>query len=327
MSRLALAGVACCAVFTGNAALARAADLVPLLNCADFAPGSSTITGSFGYISTFTSTVHIDVGPNNFFSPGLLSRGQPTDFLVGEHDRVFATSFQVSASSPQIVWFLNGNPVIFSGARIQDGTDHVPSCSARMLFRGDWSVFNSYNEQDVVTHNDASWVAVVDTTNEPGLSTDWVELGSLAGGPKGDTGPQGPTGPTGPQGPAGDTGPTGPAGATGDTGPKGSSGSDGATGPQGPTGPSGPKGDTGATGPQGLPGSSLTFPSAITYQFPPGGHLLIHDVHVKPESVILVEYLDRPDSNGTAISDLKVGSFVAIGLPHAKFRYVVFNQS
>jgi hypothetical protein len=45
-----------------------------------------------------TSCLHIDVGPNNFFSPGVRFRNQPTDFLPGPHPNDFATSFQVSAA-------------------------------------------------------------------------------------------------------------------------------------------------------------------------------------------------------------------------------------
>jgi hypothetical protein len=39
----------------------------------------------FGYVSSFTIAVHIDVGPNSFFGPGVVLRNQPTDFLPGAH--------------------------------------------------------------------------------------------------------------------------------------------------------------------------------------------------------------------------------------------------
>lgn len=32
---------------------------------------TNTELAVFGYVSTFTTTVHIDVGPNHFFSPGV----------------------------------------------------------------------------------------------------------------------------------------------------------------------------------------------------------------------------------------------------------------
>jgi hypothetical protein len=125
--------------------------------------------------------------------------------------------------------------------------------------------------------------------------SDWVELGNVAGGPKGDTGPQGPTGPTGPQGPAGDTG------------------------------PGGPRGPAGATGPKGPAGPSTGFPSSQAFEFPRNGRLLIHDDHVKPDSTILIQYVGFPGFP-TAVNSVITGSFVALGTPHLHFRYVVFNQ-
>jgi hypothetical protein len=64
-------------------ASASAEDLVPTVTCATFNPDTNTELVVFGYVSTFTTTVQIDVGPNNFFSPGLLFRDQPTEFLPG----------------------------------------------------------------------------------------------------------------------------------------------------------------------------------------------------------------------------------------------------
>ena len=102
-----------------------------------------------------------------------------------------------------------------------------------------------------------------------------VDLGTIAVGVSGATGPtgapgeqgpQGHTGATGEQGPQGHTGatgeqgPQGPTGAPGVEGPQGDTGATGEQGPQGPqgntgaTGEQGPQGDTGATGEQGLPG-------------------------------------------------------------------------
>jgi hypothetical protein len=263
--RKALVAAACCAFFAaGHTALAQADDLTPLLECADYNAATNTASASFGYDSTFSSTVHIDVGPNNFFSPGVIFRNQPTDFLPGVQHRVFSTTFQVSAGQSQITWFLDGNTVTVNGAALLGGTFSGPSCSSGMVFAGPWSALLSYTSGSVVTHDDASWVAVLDTTNEPGLSTDWTELGSLNGG----TGDTGPTGPQGPQGDTGPTGDTGPQGSTGDTGPQGDTGPKGPagdTGPQGNTGPAGPKGDTGLAGPAGPKGSTgATGPAGPT---------------------------------------------------------------
>ena len=81
---------------------AQSAQLVPLLKCVIYNNDTGTLIAFFGYASTFSTTVQVEIGPNNFFSPGVLFRGQPTNFLTGVHDQVFGTSFVVSGSSTQI---------------------------------------------------------------------------------------------------------------------------------------------------------------------------------------------------------------------------------
>jgi len=90
----------------------QSSTVTPVLDCVVYHQESNALTAYFGYVNTSASTMHVDVGPNNFFSPGILFRNQPTDFLPGEHHRVFSTSFQVSASQPQITWFLQGSFVV-----------------------------------------------------------------------------------------------------------------------------------------------------------------------------------------------------------------------
>jgi hypothetical protein len=55
----------------GGVASASAQDLIPTLTCESFDPTTNEVIAVFGYVSTFDTTVHIDVGPNNFFSPAL----------------------------------------------------------------------------------------------------------------------------------------------------------------------------------------------------------------------------------------------------------------
>src|SRR5262249_46896919 len=93
-------------------AAAQDGQLVPLLKCVIYNQNVNTLLAFFGYASTFQQTQAIDVGPGNFFSPGVLFRNQPTTFLPGVHEDVFATSFQVSASLPQVSWSLNGSFVV-----------------------------------------------------------------------------------------------------------------------------------------------------------------------------------------------------------------------
>ena len=90
------------------------------------------------------------------------------------------------------------------------------------------------------------------------MTTQDIDLGVVARGPKGDKGDKGEQGPQGIQGPKGDKGDTGKQGPQGIQGPKGDTGDTGPQGIQGPkgdTGDQGPKGDTGAVGPVGPQGS------------------------------------------------------------------------
>jgi hypothetical protein len=102
-------------------AQAQANDLVPVLDCIEV--NGQTITVFLGYDSTFATTVHIDVGPNNFFSPGVLFRNQPTDFAPGANDFAFSTTI---APGDTITWFLNGEFVVASLASPQCGVGGPP---------------------------------------------------------------------------------------------------------------------------------------------------------------------------------------------------------
>jgi hypothetical protein len=98
--RVRLALIALCASLLPRPLSAQPpGTLVPTLHCVVFNPSTNTVLAFFGYASTFSTTVHVDVGPHNFFSPGVLFRNQPTEFLPGFHGSVFATSFTIS--SPQ----------------------------------------------------------------------------------------------------------------------------------------------------------------------------------------------------------------------------------
>jgi hypothetical protein len=146
-------------------------------------------------------------------------------------------------------------------------------------FREAWLTGTPYSQNDVVTYNGSTYVALTPNgdaypATPEGDTAQWALMAS-----KGDTGaagPQGPTGTTGPQGPAGldgaqgapgPAGPVGPIGLTGATGltgpigatgPEGPIGLTGATGATGPAGPTGPKGDPGAS-PWGLSGSNTYY--------------------------------------------------------------------
>ena len=231
------------AVVLPDACYAQASEVRPVVNCITFVPsgGGFELGVYFGYVSTFTSQVTFDVGVQNFFSPGVLFRNQPTVFDPGVHDKVFFTHFFVSASQPQITWSVNGLTAT--------GRDDTSLLCDLPHYAGDWSPtgspFGPYHPGDLVRHNGFLWALPLtsDGTGEPGVSQQWnIWPGAVPG-------PQGPPGPQGAQGATGATGSTGLQGPQGPAGPQGLQGAQGAMGPsgsQGPPGPAGPQGQSAA---------------------------------------------------------------------------------
>jgi hypothetical protein len=176
-------------------ASASAQDLLPLLQCQTLDPNTNEVIAVFGYVSSFDTTVHIDVGPNNFFSPGVLFRNQPTDFDPGLHLNAFATSFQQSIDQPQITWFLNGAFVVANGAS-------GPSCSQTGMSN---TILNGVGAPSDAIGNDGDFY--IDTAAEvlygPKANGHWPATGIPLVGPTGPTSATGATGPRGPQGPPG----------------------------------------------------------------------------------------------------------------------------
>lgn len=125
---------------------------------------------------------------------------------------------------------------------------------------GNFSGTRTYMENDVMTYNGTSYVALNDNLlnnppTDPLGDVNWALF--VMTGPAGPQGPQGIAGPEGPKGDTGATGeqgPVGPAGATGVAGPQGEKGETGDTGAQGPRGPAGTQGVAGPAGPQGVQG-------------------------------------------------------------------------
>ncbi len=293
---LAAAALLALGLAGGVAAPAGAADLTPSLDCVRAADdsGSPFLEAFFGYTNSTGSPIDRAISDeNNFFSPGTTDRGQPSTFAPGTHPLALHTSFQVSASLPEINWFLDDTTV-----SARNDTDLY--CDP-LYYAGAWQPNFGYLKNDVVFHDGASWVAAADPgTTEPGVGDVWQTL--AAAGAQGATGAQGPTGPLGATGPKGTTGPQGPAGPHG------------ATGAQGPAGPPGPPGT----------GDSIFHPQA-TLRFPRRGRLLVADPHIKPTSMVTLQYVGRRGGRQTSVDRLRDGSFVAVGTPGRYFRYVVFN--
>lgn len=177
----------------GGAASASAADLVPTITCATYVSSTNTEIAVFGYVSSFATAQHFDVGPTNFFSPGVLFRNQPTDFLPGAHANVFATDFQVSASSPQITWTLEGtNSVV---VKQTTGPDCSQIGTSNTILNGSGPPANSLG-----IDGDFYIDTAAETLYGPKTGGAWPSVGVPIVGP---TGPTGATGPQGPQGPPG----------------------------------------------------------------------------------------------------------------------------
>jgi hypothetical protein len=66
---------------------ASAQTVVPVLDCVIYNQSNNTLLAFFGYASSFATPIQIEIGVNNFFSPGVLFRNQPTEFLPGLHQR------------------------------------------------------------------------------------------------------------------------------------------------------------------------------------------------------------------------------------------------
>jgi hypothetical protein len=202
--RIALLAILVPCVGVGSASAVDIEQLIPTLTCATYFSNTNTEIAVFGYVSSFATPVHVDIGVNNFFSPGVLFRNQPTDFLPGAHANVFATSFQVSASTPQVTWFINNNTVT---AKQTSGPDCSQIGTSNTILNGSGAPANSLGI-------DGDFY--IDTAAEllygPKTGGAWPATGVPLVGPAGPTGPMGPAGSIGATGPQGPQGPQGPPG-------------------------------------------------------------------------------------------------------------------
>jgi hypothetical protein len=124
----------------------------PYVNCVDILP-ELHLRVHFGYVSTFRSAVTFSIGPDNFMSPGVINRGQPTEFQPGFHDRAVTTAFQLSGRFPALSWVVQQNasgPATWNTSLL---------CGVRS--RGEWDTNATYAEGDLVRYNGALFVNVV----------------------------------------------------------------------------------------------------------------------------------------------------------------------
>lgn len=81
--------------------------VTPTVDCVEYDASTNTLTGHFGYNSTYTDTQTIQYGSNNFFLPIPNFRGQPYTFEPGTHRNVFVTPLDPSRNTTELTWYLN----------------------------------------------------------------------------------------------------------------------------------------------------------------------------------------------------------------------------
>jgi Abnormal spindle-like microcephaly-assoc'd, ASPM-SPD-2-Hydin len=102
---LGMAAAATAAALSLAAAPARAAGLVPMIDCVRIDHTNNLRFSTWGYANTAAGTVSIQLGTSNFFSPSPAIQGQPVDFDPGVHSGVFETAFALPTSQ---IWHLDG---------------------------------------------------------------------------------------------------------------------------------------------------------------------------------------------------------------------------
>jgi hypothetical protein len=134
-------------------------------------------------------------------------------------------------------------------------------------YRNAWNNSTIYNNNDAVSYNGSTYLAITSNFNITPTSDPTVWTVLAAAGSTGATGPTGATGSAGANGATGATGATGPAGATGATGSPGVNGATGATGVVqaisiGTVSTSGSSGSASIGGTAANPTLNLTFPAS-----------------------------------------------------------------
>ncbi len=196
-----LAGALCVVAFASFPP-AASAQVIPLADCVTEGSSAGLTQAFFGYRNPESAVAVVPIGPDNFFTPGPIDRGQPTAFEPGEFHRAFAVEFP---SNSTVTWFLAG---VQAPANLT-----LPGCDLPLAWLGPWDAAATYDKNQIVSYLGSAWIALRrNIAQPPDMGTDWHLLAQ-----KGDTGPQGiqgVRGETGEQGPQGLQGPPGVPGIT-----------------------------------------------------------------------------------------------------------------
>ena len=177
LSAITLLVIAGVAVFAGSAS-STTLGVAPLLDCVNFDQADNLLTSTWGYVNTGDTTVSIQLGLQNYFSPPPGIQGQPVDFDPGTFHNVFQTTIYLGNSS-STTWNLDGFTV-------------------------------------TATNDPNNYCSTYGVPGPAGPEGPTGATGPA--GPQGPQGPAGTTGPSGATGPQGDIGAPGPAGETGASG-------------------------------------------------------------------------------------------------------------
>jgi hypothetical protein len=103
--------------------------LRPVVDCMDDL-GGGNYRAHFGYENTTGRTREVRVGLLNFFVPQPRDQGQPTTFLVGEHQDVFTVDFAVGDGWDRVAWWLSAHrALVTANTPLCDGGPD-PECDA-----------------------------------------------------------------------------------------------------------------------------------------------------------------------------------------------------
>lgn len=141
--------------------------VTPTVDCVEYDPDTNTLTGHFGYTSTYDETHTIQYGSDNFFLPIPNFRSQPFAFEPGTHRDVFVTSMNLGLAT-ELAWSLN-----FSRAVATNDPDRY--CAT------DVSLALSHNPEPVLAGEELTY-ALTATNRGPVQATGVKVTSPLAGG-------------------------------------------------------------------------------------------------------------------------------------------------
>ena len=107
----------------GMGGVAVAATVQPFVSCHWQNPDGS-ITVAVGYTNSSASTLTYPIGALNYVTPAPQDRGQPTVFLAGTHNNVWAPTMTQADLSSGADWVVNGYSV-------STGVGSLPACPTK----------------------------------------------------------------------------------------------------------------------------------------------------------------------------------------------------